>query len=210
MRITSTTYMDFLMRTGLSRLRVVKEARRQYDGEYSQGSDYYRRFKDGIVAMHRTGGSTDQLGEIVAAAPTKFGKHDNYAACLQGYEAWVRGKGIVWVSRPEPYLWSHGELTVRATPELRLKIDGEMYRVKLYFKSHKIIQAAANLVIHLHQAAGLADENIGVLDVRNGRLFTKTRVDAAYDTVLESEAASFIAMWHAIGASGQQAGEATS
>jgi hypothetical protein len=204
--ITSTTYMDFLLKTGLGRLRVVKQARRQYLNGYVQGGDYYKRLRDGIVTMHRENGNLDDLRHIVDSAPTKGAKRDNYTSCLGGYEQWIAGKGIVWASRPKPHFWRHSELEVRATPELRITIEGVPHRVKLYFKEPKITQAGANLVIHLHEAAGWADDRIAVLDVRRAKLFTKTRVDADYETVLRSEAESFLAMWQSLRAAEGETG----
>jgi hypothetical protein len=208
MQVTSTTYVDFLMRTGLSRLRVVKEARRQYEEGYAQGRDFYRPIREGIVTMHRANGVIDQLWQIVEDAPPA--KSDSYKAAVKGYERWMRGKGIVWTNRPKPYRWTHGDLAILVNPELLMNVDGDPYRVKLYFKSHKVTQAGANLVIHLHESAGLAGENVAVLDVRNARLFTKTRTGSDYETVLRSEALSFAAMWHAVGAIREMPGDATS
>lgn len=202
MKITSTTYMDFLLKTGLSRLRVVRQARRQYEEDYRQGPDYYRRMREGIIAMHRTGGGAADLWQIVETAPAK--KRDNFTACAKGYEAWMRGKGIVWSSRPKPYEWMNGELAVVVNPELRMNVDGDPFRVKLYFKPAPIRQVGANLVIHLHESAGLAGENVAVLDVRNGKLFTKSRTSEDYEKVLRSEALSFVGMWHAIGQQAQE------
>lgn len=202
MQITSTTYMDFLLRTGLSRLRVVRDARRQYEQGYTQGRDYYRRVREGIVAMHRSGGTVGDLWKIVEDAPPE--KRENFRAVVQGYESGMRGKGIVWSNRPKSNIWKHGGLSVLVNPELLLNIDGAPYRVKLYFKPAKIKQVGANLVIHLHESAGLAAENVAVLDVRNGRLFTKSRTGPDYNTVLRSEALSFVAMWQAVGAQSQE------
>lgn len=202
MQITSTTYMDFLLRNGLSRLRVVRSARRQYEDGYTQGKDYYRRVREGIIALHRSGGSIDELRKVVEDAPPE--KRENFEAVGQGYESWMRGKGIVWSKRPKSNIWKHGGLRVLINPELLLNIDGVPYRVKLYFKSAPIRQVGANLVIHLHELAGLAAENVAVLDVRNGKMFTKSRTSPDYSTVLRSEALSFVAMWQAVGAQRQE------
>lgn len=126
---------------------------------------------------------------------------------MAGFESWVRGKGIVWGSRPDPFIWTHGELAVRCNPEIIMNINGEPYRIKLYFKSPPVSQRGANLVIHLHEAAGLHAERVAILDVRRGRLYTKTHVAGAYDDVLRPEALSFAAMWHTFEQAGELPGE---
>jgi hypothetical protein len=202
LQVTSTTYMDFLLRTGLARLRVVRDARSQYEEDYQQGRDYYRRLREGIIAMHRNGEDPSILHRVVETAPVK--KQKNFADCVKGYETWMRGKGIVWSRRPQPTIWKHGELSVLVNPELMMNVDGVPYKVKLYFKPARIKQVGANLVINLHELAGLQSEKVAVLDVRNGRLFTKSRTSADYKTVLESEAQSFAAMWHAVGGQAEE------
>jgi hypothetical protein len=153
----------------------------------------------GFVAALPTSGD---LWSIVEAAPNK--KRENFAGAVKGFENWMRGKGIVWTSRPKSYTWTHGELTVLVNPELLMNVDGEPYRVKLYLKAAKVRQPAANLVIHLHESAGFAAEKIAVLDVRNAKLFTKTRASADYGKVLRSEALSFAAMWYEVGSQAEQ------
>jgi hypothetical protein len=207
MQITSTTYVDFLMKTGLGRLGVVKTAHRLYTADFKQGLDYYRPVRMGIVRMLRTNGSFADLWAIVEAAPPA--KRDNYASAVKGFESWMKGKGIAWGSRPEPHLWRHADLAVLCNPEVRMNVNGAPFRIKLYFKAPPVTQRGANLVIHLHEASGLLNESIGVLDVRRGRLFRKTHVLGAYDTVLRSEALSFAAMWHSLEELGEMPGDAS-
>lgn len=116
----------------------------------------------------------------------------------------MNGRGIVWGSRPKPHRWEHGGLTVLVNPELRMNVDGEPYGVKLYLKPSKIKQVGANLVVHLHEMAGFKTENVRILDVRNARLFTKSRSSDDYAKVLRAETVSFVVMWNAVG---QQAAE---
>jgi hypothetical protein len=203
LQVTSTTYMDFLLRTSIARLRVVREAREQYeDGGYQQGQDYYRRMREGIVDMHRIGGDSAALWQIVEAAPVR--KRTNFEACAKGYEAWMRKRGFIWSRRPASRLWKHGGLSVIVNPELLMRIDDEPHRVKLYFKAPPIKQAGANLVIHLFEAVSPTDAHIAVLDVRRGKMFRKTRSSRDYETVLRSEALSFSAMWQAVGHRAQE------
>ncbi len=197
MQITSTTYMDFLLRTSIARLRVVREARAQYEAGYQQGHDYYRRMREGVVDMHRSGRGPEALWQIVEAAPSR--KRSSFEACAQGYETWMRRKGFIWSRRPTPLLWTHGGLSVVVNPELLMHIDGEPHRVKLYFKTPPIKQAGANLVLHLFEAVSPTDAHIAVLDVRRSKLFQKTRASRDYETVLRSEALSFVSMWQAVG-----------
>jgi hypothetical protein len=162
----------------------------------------------GIIRMLRTNGDFSDLWEIVEAASPA--KHDNFASAVAGFESWIKGKGIVWGSRPEPFIWQHGELSVLCNPEILMNIDGDPYRIKLYFKAPPVSQRRANLVIHLHEAAGFDDERIAILDVRRGKLRLKTHVAGAYDDVLRPEALSFAAMWRTFEQLGELPGDVSS
>jgi hypothetical protein len=208
MQVTSTTYMDFLMKTGLSRFGVVKTAHRLYNSEFKQGFDYYRQIRMGIIRMLRTNGGFDDLWAIVEEAPAE--RRDNFASAVTGFESWMKGKGIVWGSPPQSHLWRHADLEVLCNPELLMNVNGDPFRIKLYFKAPPVTQRGANLVIHLHEVAGLTNENLAVLDVRRGKSFRKTYLRGDYDTVLQSEALSFAAMWHALDELGEMRGDASS
>lgn len=196
MEVTSTTYMAFLLSTGLRRLRIVQDSRRQYESGYRQGLDYYRPIRTGVIAVLREESTIADLWAIVEAADNK---RENFAAVVNGFEVWFAKRGIVWGSRPSSHYWKHGELKVNVNPEVRMNVDGEPYRVKLYFRDAAVTQPGANLVVHLHELAGFDTDNVGVLDVRNAKLFTKKRSSEDYAKVLRAEALSFASMWHAVG-----------
>src|SRR6266545_5696115 len=103
MQITSTTYIDFLLATGTTRVRVVRDARRHYENGYAQGSDYYRPVREGIIAMHRDGLDPSAMDEIVETARPE--RRENFKACVDGYRRWISRQGIVWTRRPSPKVW---------------------------------------------------------------------------------------------------------
>lgn len=96
MQITSTTYMDFLLHTGLARLRVVKGARRQYELGYTQGGDRYRRIRNGIAALHRAGDGIESLWDIVEAAPAA--KRDSFTRVAADYGTVLRSEALSFVA----------------------------------------------------------------------------------------------------------------
>jgi hypothetical protein len=202
-QITSTTYIDFLLATGLARVSKVRDARRQYEGGYSQGSDFYRPMREGIITMHREGHDTSFLDQIVADTLPQRRAH--YRACADGYRKFMRDKQFVWTRRPKPDIWKHGGLQVLVNPELLLTVDGRPHRVKLYFKGENLRQSRADLLIELLKSAG--DDGtaaVGMLDVRRSKLFIQKKYSPDFPVLLRSEALSFAAMWQAVGPQAQQ------
>ena len=203
MQITSTSYIDFLLSTGLARVGKVRQIRRMYDGGYMQGGDYYRPVREGIVAMHRSGADPSTLDRIVDECQPA--RRDHYRACVSGHQEFMKNKRLVWTRKPTAGTWGHGDLQVVVNPELLLTIDGAPHRTKLYFKAEPLHQARADLLIELLKLGdGDGAAAIGILDVRRAKLFTQRRRSADYVMLLQSEALSFVAMWNTIGAQGQQ------
>ena len=201
MQITSTTYIDFLLATGLTRVRKVREARRHYEDGYAQGSDYYGPVREGIIAVHRDGADPAALNQILAGALPQ--RREHYRACIDGHQHFMRNKGFVWTRRPKAEFWSYGDLQVKVNPELLLTIDGRPHRTKLYFKGEPLRQARADLLIELLKSPkDTGDIDVGILDVRRARLFAQKRFSPDYQVLLQSEALSFAAMWQAVGQQG--------
>jgi hypothetical protein len=202
MQVTSTTYIDFLLATGLTRVRKVRDARRQYEEGYTQGSDFYRPMREGIVAMHRAGRDPDDLDRIVAEALPR--RQGHFQACADGYRKFMKDRSFVWTRRPKPETWSHGGLHVLVNPELLLTVDGRPHRVKLYFKGEALKQSRADLLIELLKSAGDdGSSDIAILDVRRSRMFTQKKSSSDFPVLLRAEALSFVAMWDAIGREGR-------
>jgi hypothetical protein len=202
MQISSTTYMKFLISTGTPRVAVVREARRHVEDGYAQGSDYYRGVREGTIDILRAGRHPVELDAIIEdAIPAR---RENYRACVDGLRKWMGRQGIVWTRRPTPKTWRSGELEVRINPELLVTVDGKPHRVKLYLPAKPVMnQRRANLLIHLLKMAGDdGSANVSILDSRKSRLFSQTFDSPDFDVLLEAEAMSFTAMWHAVGAQG--------
>lgn len=201
MQITATTYIDFLLSNGLTRVRRVREARRMYEAGYAQGIDYYRPLREGIISMHRAGGDVAVLEDILEDALPR--KHSNYQECIDGYRKFMKDKTIVWERKPKSQIWSHAGLNVVINPELRMVLDGRPYRVKLYLKGDRLTQRRADLLIALlHEGGYDGSANLAIVDVRRARLFTQKRSSPDFGLLLRSEALSFVAMWEAVGEQG--------
>lgn len=194
MKISMTSFLDFLVSEGPSRVSQVRRVKQQYEQAYSPASDYYKPVREAVVAMHRDGGDPSDLqGVVDRVHPTR---RDHYAACIDGYERWVRHRAVTAL-RPSGGDWQHDGLTVRVNPELHLVIDGLQYLVKTYWKATPVSKRLLDSALQLmHETCrGHTDGTVAVLDVRRGKLHAFNGEKANMPVYLRAEATTFASLW---------------
>lgn len=195
--ISLTSFVDFVSAAGPSKLTVVRRTKKQMEDSYGPEKDFYKRIREAIIEMHRTG---DTLARVTGILPslTDKKKIDNYPQLIEGYKKWRGRKGAEWFE-PTHAQWHGGGLAVRVNPELGLTIDGTPHLVKLYFKADKLAKRRIDLITHL-MAVACTDPApggciMGVLDVRRSKLITPTVPINRLDTMLRAEAAYWVSAW---------------
>ena len=188
-RITLTTFVDFLTASPRARHGVIKRSIRFLDDDADFAAKaYYLSLRHGVVAMFKSDDPSHLQRAVQTAHP---GRKPNYLACQTGIMRWFRGRRrrIEWTG-VDPRTWTHGGLEVRVTPELGLRIDGERYVIKLVFKDEEYDQTRVHTALRLLQICypGMA---VGLLHARTGKLYTPTKVTETVDALLHGEASSF-------------------
>jgi hypothetical protein len=195
--ISLTTFLDFTTASGPSKLSVIRAAKKRYDAGYSQGSDYYKRFRDQVVDMHKRGLPLSSLDDALLL--TRSAHHDNYRAAIAGYRKWLGRKKVEWRD-PVSSVWSAAGLEVRVNPELFLKVEGKWRCIKMYTKAPAPTKHRLDAALYLLQV-NVADPHgaVGsILDMRRGRLYDATAPKRDMDLYLTVEAQSFVTMWEAL------------
>lgn len=126
-----TTFVDFVIKSGTTKLTTVKQAKKAYSFAYDPARDWWKRLRDAIIEMHQKNKNVKILDSILMIQ--KPLKQSSYSKSIYGYKKWVGKKKIEWIGIDNSH-WEYGDLTVRVNPELGLKIDGTNYMLKLYFK----------------------------------------------------------------------------
>lgn len=195
--VTATRFADFIVTDGLGQVARVRQIQRQWDDGYSQSSDYWKRWRSGVEAVHRSGAGRAGLGPLLDI--TRADRLENYRSAVDGYRRLWGRKTIEFVNSPRSRLWRSGELSVRVNPEWYLLIDGEITTVKLHLKRElPLTQRLADPVLHLLDvtfgpASGGA--RVALFDVHRGRVYLQRRAIPDIDAVLEMHAAAFVAAW---------------
>lgn len=203
--VSLTSYADYLLKSGKTKITAVRQMREQYEGGYNQGFDYYKKFRDGVRSFHRDGKPVDSL-ETVAKLVTPESKRRNYEILARGYaKFWARNFAeheARWLN-PVKVTWTFGNLDVRINPEVCLQVGRETYFIKLYNKKDKIRKLPLDVILQLMEQtlAGEADRPVMcVLDVRRSRLFESDGVDEGLVHLLEAEALGFTHLWRSFDA----------
>lgn len=195
-----TKFIDFILKTGTTKLTVVKEAKRQNESQYDPMVDFYRILREGVVAFHKKGENKQALDAIMVKIRSKV-KLNTYPDFLGGYKKFLGRKSFDWFTPPKAE-WSHGGLVVRVNPELGLQLGDSKMAVKMYLRSQgELDKRRAALITHVMQAvlgAKYAGVTMCVLDVKNGKNYPGAAYDAGLAPVLKGEALSFVEMYRSL------------
>jgi len=193
-RISLTDLVDIVSKSGSPKATKVSQVKNR--DEYQPGTDFYKQFRDGLVGIHKAGGSRNELAGILQGVSEK-NRLSNYPAAITGYKKWWGKKELKWFQPPNE-LFSGSGVDVSINPELGLLINGERHLVKLYLKADKLTKARADLITGLmEEALGVAskDAKMSVLDVRNAKLFVGASASASFLPMIEAELAYIAKLW---------------
>lgn len=166
--LSLTDLVDLVSKTGTPKATKVREIKNR--DAYQPATDYYKRFRDGVVEIHSEGEGKDSLQNILAALPPH--KIENYSEVVEGYRKWWGRKELEWFDPPRDF-YNYNDFSVSVNPELGLFINGEPHVVKLYLKADPLSKLRVDVVGSLMgiTLADHADVKFGILDVRNSKLF---------------------------------------
>jgi hypothetical protein len=190
MRITFTTFIDFVLATPGNRVGVVREARRQYGGGYRPFVDPYGSLRDGIVQAMREGRPPSVLKKLEPPEDMK----ESWTECIDGLSKFVGRRKMMWRPCPKRIEWTSSGLSVSVNPELYVVIGGDPHLIKLYFKKDKMSKVRINTMLYLMQQTFPGHGTVGMLDLRRGKEFNPP-VPPYCAALLPGEAAAFVEIW---------------
>jgi len=199
-KISLTTFVDFVSAVGTSRLTRVRKAKEQYKRGYDPRGDFWRQLRLGIIAMHKQEEAKSYLDNIVEKLNPRSNRRFPYQKCIRTYKKWMGRKRFEWFE-PGSMHWTHRNLIVLVNPELGLKINGEPHLIKLYFKAEPLSKYKEDVIHHLmRKTPSEADSELkpGILEVQRGKHITQTVDVAGIDALLVAEASAFLEMWNRI------------
>ena len=197
-KISLTDFVDYVSKVGTSKYTIVNKINARDD--YHPAFDFWKPLREGIIELHKDRGDKKVLDDLLKSLTDKK-KQNRYPLLIKQYKSFLGRKKIEWFDPPHKE-WKEGNLSVRLNPELGLEINGEYTVIKLYFKSDKLSQMKADLILLLmnekFKKKDYKDVTFAVLDVANKKMFNSTKLGKAHMSLLEGEALSFIKIWESI------------
>lgn len=196
--ISLTDFVDFVCKSGSAKLTKVKEIKKR--DKYSPAKDFYKGLREGIIQNHLKKGDKKNLDKILDDI-TDSKKEKNYRESVEGYQRFWGRKKIEYFEPPYRH-WITGDVDVRINPELGLIYDRKSYVIKLYLKSEKLKKDKIDQILTLMESELRESINLdvimGILDIKNSKLFTKDNDDISLLPLLEGEVKSFEIIWKGI------------
>lgn len=196
-RISLTQFTNFALKAGPEQLTAVRTIKKQHSQPYSPAPDPYKRFRAGVIRTHQNNLPKQALDALIDAQ-TDPNKQEDYPELVAGYKSFWGRKKMDWF-QPPAGIWSVDDLEISVKPELGLIIDGDAHLIKMYpNKPRELDKRKAAVVMHVMRLAIPAiDEMMKtcILDVRKGKLFSCSKLDADAEALLHGQAKLFIEVY---------------
>jgi len=197
-RISLTDFVDFVTRSGMPKLTKVKQLKHR--AEYSPYADFYRPFREAVIAAHAEGRGKASIAEAALRRFEGDGRRHHIVDLCAAYGSWWGRRALDFF--PPPTSTRHlGGLDLTINPELGLLIEGRAHVIKLYLKEPALSRRYAEIAAALmHESlAGQPPSGaiMAILDVRRRRLHCLAP-RPELSALLAGELASLATMWRLV------------
>lgn len=193
--ISLTYFVDVVQKSANPKITKISQIKNRK--EYDPRIDFYKKFRDGIIKIHKEKGDKKRLSELRNSIVDEK-KIKNYGDIINGYNKWWGKKELIWFDPPKKYYENSG-VEVSINPELGLIIDGQRYIIKLYLKDEplskfRVDPSTVLMELSLRDYCESSDV-IGILDVRKSKFFRVTADIPLTKAMIDSELGYIANMW---------------
>lgn len=192
-RISLTDFVDIVSAAGTPKATKIKQIKER--PPYHPAFDFYKRFREDVVGIHKVGEKRARL-DVILSNLTDAKTAKVYPALIAGYKKWWGRKQLEWVTPPAE-TFRHQGIDVSVNPELGLQINGELHVIKLYLKASKLTRNRIDVILHLMETTLPPDDFpvMGVLDARNAKLHVSNKTNPQLGAMVDAELAYIAALW---------------
>ncbi|WP_296280507.1 hypothetical protein [Pseudoxanthomonas sp.] len=194
-RITLTDFIDVVTKSGSP--KATKVAQLKNRDVYDPATDFYKAFREGLVLIHKNGGSKDELASLAKGLkdPKKLA---NYPLMIKGYKKWWGNKSLAWFNPPGS-TYSQAGFDVAVNPEIGLTINGQRHVLKLFLKTDPLTKTRADLIVtlmaHVLGPMDKTDTEFCVIDVRNGKSYSHSSTSKNFKPMVDAELSYIASLW---------------
>lgn len=196
--VSLTTFMSYLNGSSYSKIKTVQKAIEESMVEYEPYKDYWFKFRNKVVSVHKAGFNEDNLRTVIDDVPDD--RQMNYKTIVDGYCKFLnKRKKAVWRDSIQKK-WVKGNLHISINPEVCLEHKGKIYLIKLFIHiNEKMSRKQADLITTLMRDSlgKKVPDNLVccVLDVKKGTLYEEREDNPVIKALLDAEALSFAELW---------------
>ena len=198
--ISLTEFINYVNKSGLPKLTVIKQAKIRREEEYEVPTDYWKAFRSKLVKLMKENSSLEPLYDILESIAVE--KQHNYQRAIDGFISYFKKKKYTWVKPPRGN-WKVKNLEILIQPEIGFQYKGVTYFVKLFLSANDILDKRhASLILKMMDISLRdkisSDDRLAVLDVNRGKLFDIMPDSPDLEALLISESTSLIDLWERI------------
>jgi len=196
-RVSLTSFVDFVITTGTPRIACVREIKSAIAEGYDPTRDFWKRPRESIAEMHKEGHPRAWLARAISGtnSPTRKRK---YPVAASAYLQWLGRKNPTWIDLA-PGVFAEGKLEVSVNPELGFLLGDKHYAIKLYFKGEPLKKRAIDPILFLIQEHVKCKDGSpvipAILDIHAMHLYEPTTPLADLRPLLVAEARAFYSLY---------------
>ncbi|EPD02470.1 hypothetical protein Lpp125_00887 [Lacticaseibacillus paracasei subsp. paracasei Lpp125] len=199
-RISLTQFLTYTAKASTSaKMHYVRDIKDSPN--YDPSFDYWKGLRDKIKATLKANSSLDEIVNYAASVGER--KSENYLRVANKFRAFLKGKDYKYFETGHSVWNNSPDMSIIASPELGLIIDGQRYFIKNYYKKkksdEKVTQRYINSTLTLMQ---LAEPNFdtsngifAVLNLQNGKLIEQKPLIDDDIMAFKIDAATFADIW---------------
>lgn len=204
LKISLTNFLTFNSKISMSAKR--KHVADFKSSEYFPGMDYWKDLRSGIKQVALGKIKPTDLVALSEGMPDYKSKRKNYLHNANNFIRFVKDKNIKYFSVGSATWTLDDKVSINASPEFGMEIDGIKYCVKTYLKVPKsdtkvnLRNTAATLTLMEAAPKDFDDTDCkyAVLNLQNGKLLTSVPNSADDIVDLELEAENYLNIWNHI------------
>ncbi len=161
--------------------------------EYGVEKDFYLKLRTRLKKILKYNLSLDELDSLIEEVSSK--KIPCYEKAIQCIKEFLQDKDYIWESHSKSEI-KYGDLIIKVNPQLALRINNELYIIRIHFKKKEISRPKVNILLKIMQSAYQNDTNavkLAVWDICQQNLYTLgIEEEIKISQNLEQEAAKWI------------------
>lgn len=202
-KISLTQFIHFKasVSTG-ARMTAVKNIK---ESNYSPAIDYWLDLRNSIKQFSEGKISLENLCESVENEPQNHNKRANYRKAVKRFANFVSNNNVSFFEVGKSQ-WSYSGLTITASPEVGMNINGSKVLVKIFYNVKKPEEKVTKrnimptlALLDVANSASKVDAQVGLLNLQNGKLLTPKNSKLDVNLIeLQIDAKNFINYWEMV------------